>query len=211
MGKLFLQLDALATAGSFTPGQKSHNITKILNNVNKRCRERWPDDLAKHRPHGTIETAIITALTKFAESGRYHNLDTIVTGEPNLATDIPALWYRDVIVPILLEHADGPTFTTDQGTEISYISVNFRHINGQRVQSLEAAFQANQDYEQALRWIRMYLMRTGRWLGIALMDVGRDVLYIQGNSDVPDLSDFFRWTHNSDSHFRSRRKRFEMV
>lgn len=216
MGKLAIQIDTLLSTDAFGGTPKNHNIASILGEVNRGCRKRWPDDASKHQPDGEIERSVIHVVSTFAQSGRYHSLQTIVTGTPNPKTDVPLLWHRTVVVPILEKHGNRtPHFVTgshDPNPALQHLGVfRHRHITGEPISDLEQILDAERDYIDALPWARVYVMRTARWLAHVLISTGREALYKKRFDDMPDLSDFFRWTQNPDAHFCTDRETFHMV
>jgi hypothetical protein len=216
MGKLAIQIDTFLATGTFGAARKNHDIGSILSEVNRRCRIRWPEDDSMHQPGGDIERAVVLALTTFAQNGRYHSLQTIVTGSPNPKTDVPLMWHDTVVVPVLDRHYNRALHfvsgTQEPNPALRDIGVfRNRHITGEPVSDLEQILMAGRDYQDALPWTRVYVMRTARWLADVLISTGREALYMRRFDDIPDLSDFFRWTQNTDDHFCTDRRTFQMV
>lgn len=216
MGKLAIQIDTLLITGTFGEARKNHDIGSILSEVNRRCRKRWPDDESMHQPDGDIERAVVLAMSTFAQNGRYHSLQTIVTGSANPKTDVPLMWHRTVVLPVIERHCNRTPYFTSGSLEpdpaLEHLGV-FRnsHINGEPISDLAQILDSGRDYVDALPWVRVYVMRTARWLAKVLIRTGREALYMKRFDDMPDLSDFFRWTQNPDDHFCTDRETFRMV
>jgi hypothetical protein len=207
--KLALTLDAAASEngqflGSSDLRQYGHNLIDLFDAVEQVAIARNLDGV--QRPRTGIHETILRVLSDFASNvTRYYNLEILQPASSG-ARDPIALWYEEVIKPILRAHdTEKRRERTERSVEAiaapsSAVFVVATTETGGSIADLSGLMRRSAEANAVGPWQRMYVLQLARFVTRVISELGG--LLQRTRPDIPFLEEFFYPFQLDDGDFR---------
>jgi len=212
--KLALALDYIHKHGGSFPDHRyfrgfGHNLDLLwseLNDLSTQVKLKWQN------PTTQIHKSIIQILSDFANNvTRYYNLEILSSATPMANTDPILAWFELVVQPCYLKFvSDRRKLSIERNASLIHQAMNeftlTRHTSetGAELRDVYSASRQTGIWEASSKYVRWHVLQLCRFIGEVLSEQAY-LLLVQGQSDIPHMSEFFATFYNSDTYLKSRK------